>query len=125
MTSSGALRERHDAVVLAMGSRVHRDLAGPGASSQGIHFAMEYLYQRNRHVAREEGRPARETAPEQRIIAAGRRVAVVGGGDTGMDCISNALREGAANVEMLDVYPALPGPGRPASTRGRCRRSGR
>src|SRR3954452_14617945 len=110
------LRARHDAVVLAIGSRVHRDLAVPGRELAGVHFAMEYLYQRNRYVAREEGRPAPEPQAEERISAAGRRVVVVGGGDTGMDCISNALREGASDVLLLDVYPPLPSDGRPAST---------
>jgi glutamate synthase (NADPH/NADH) small chain len=110
------LRARHDAVVVAIGSRVHRDLDVPGRELAGVHFAMEYLYQRNRFVARQEGRDAPEPAPEQRISAAGRRVVVVGGGDTGMDCISNALREGASDVLLLDVYPPLPEDGRPAST---------
>jgi glutamate synthase (NADPH/NADH) small chain len=95
---------------------VHRDLPVPGRELQGVHFAMEYLYQRNRFVARQEGRPAPEPAPEERISAAGRRVVVVGGGDTGMDCISNALREGASDVLLLDVYPPLPGEGRPEGT---------
>ncbi|HYP49105.1 MAG TPA: glutamate synthase subunit beta [Thermoleophilaceae bacterium] len=107
------LRERHDALVMAIGSRVHRDLDVPGRELEGVHFAMEYLYGRNRHVAREEGRPARETPPELAISAAGKRVAVIGGGDTGMDCISNALREGAEDVLLLDVYPSLPADGRP------------
>jgi glutamate synthase (NADPH) small chain len=110
------LRERHDAVVVAIGSRVHRDLEVPGRELAGVHFAMEYLYQRNRFVARQEGRPAPEPAPDEAIVAAGKRVVVVGGGDTGMDCISNALREGAADVLMLDVYPPLPGDGRPPNT---------
>jgi glutamate synthase (NADPH/NADH) small chain len=111
--TAAELRERHDAVVVAIGSRVHRDLDVPGRELAGVHFAMEYLYQRNRFVAREEGRPAPEVAPGERISAAGRRVVVVGGGDTGMDCISNALREGAADVLLLDVYPPLTGDGRP------------
>jgi glutamate synthase (NADPH) small chain len=110
------LRERHDALVLAIGSRVHRDLEVPGRELAGVHFAMEYLYQRNRFVARQEGRFAPEPAPGERIVAAGKRVVVVGGGDTGMDCISNALREGAADVLLLDVYPPLPPDGRPQST---------
>jgi glutamate synthase (NADPH/NADH) small chain len=108
------LRERHDAVVVAIGSRVHRDLDVPGHDLDGVHFAMEYLYQRNRHVAREEGRYAPEA--DQPISAAGKRVVVVGGGDTGMDCISNALREQADDVLLLDVYPPLLGDGRPAGT---------
>jgi glutamate synthase (NADPH) small chain len=114
--SGAELRERHDAVVVAIGSRVHRDLDVPGRELGGVHFAMEYLYQRNRFVARSEGRSAPEPAPEERIVAAGKRVVVVGGGDTGMDCISNALREGAADVLLLDVYPPLVGDGRPLTT---------
>jgi glutamate synthase (NADPH/NADH) small chain len=108
------LRRRHDALVVSIGSRVHRDLEVPGRELSGVHFAMDYLYQRNRAVARQEGRPARE--PEEVITAAGKHVVVVGGGDTGMDCISNSLREGAAEVKMLDVYPELPPSGRPEHT---------
>jgi glutamate synthase (NADPH) small chain len=114
--SVAELRERHDAVVVATGSRVHRDLEVPGRELAGVHFAMDYLYQRNRFVARQEGRYAPEPPPGEEIVAAGKRVVVVGGGDTGMDCISNALREGAADVLMLDVYPPLPPGGRPAGT---------
>ena len=100
------VRARHDAVVIATGSRVHRDLGVPGEELEGVHVAMDYLYQRNRHVAALEGRPAR--AAENLIVARDKHVIVVGGGDTGMDCISNAIREGAADVKMLDVYPELP-----------------
>ncbi len=110
------LRRRHDAVVVAIGSRVHRDLETPGRELANVHFAMDYLYQRNRWVAESQGRPARATPPEATIRAEGRRVVVVGGGDTGMDCVSNALREGAESVLMLDVYPPLPAEGRMAST---------
>ena len=109
--STDELRARHDAVVVAIGSRVHRDLPVPGRELSGVHFAMEYLYQRNRFVA-----GAAQPAPGDRITAAGKRVVVVGGGDTGMDCISNALREEASDVLLLDVYPELLGDGRPAST---------
>jgi len=98
------LRARHDALVIAIGSRVSRDLNAPGRELDGIHLAMDYLYQRNRSVAAHEGRAAREVAPGEEISAAGKRVVVVGGGDTGMDCISNSRREGAASVMMLDVY---------------------
>jgi glutamate synthase (NADPH/NADH) small chain len=65
---------------------------------------MDYLYQRNRWVAALQGRPAKAVEPDEEISAAGKRVVVVGGGDTGMDCISNSHREGATSVVMLDVY---------------------
>jgi glutamate synthase (NADPH/NADH) small chain len=106
------LRAQYDALVVAIGSRVSRDLDAPGRELRGIHFAMDYLYQRNRWVAQQEGRRFRPVAPEAEITARGKRVIVVGGGDTGMDCISNSHREGARSVIMLDVYQALPENGR-------------
>ncbi|HEY2635982.1 MAG TPA: glutamate synthase subunit beta [Solirubrobacteraceae bacterium] len=102
------LAQEHDALVVSIGSRVSRDLDAPGRNLREIHFAMDYLYQRNRHVARLEGREARDVPAGKEIVAEGKRVVVVGGGDTGMDCISNSLREGALAVEMLDVYQELP-----------------
>jgi glutamate synthase (NADPH) small chain len=110
--SEEELRSEYDAVVLAIGSRVERDAEIPGRELEGVHFAMEYLYQRNRAVARMEGRAAPEPAAENVITAAGKRVVVIGGGDTGMDCVSNALREGAEDVLLLDVYPEVPPSGR-------------
>ena len=99
------LLERHDAVVLAIGSRVHRPLDVPGADLQGVRFAMDYLYARNRFVARGE-----DPADDPELTAAGKHVVVIGGGDTAMDCVGNANREGAASVTVLDTYPAPPGP---------------
>jgi glutamate synthase (NADPH/NADH) small chain len=106
------LTERHDAVIVSTGSRVSRDLDAPGRELRGVHFAMDYLYQRNRWVAQQQGRRFRPVEPGSEITAVGKRVIVVGGGDTGMDCISNAHREGARSVIMLDVYAALPDTGR-------------
>ncbi len=106
------LAAQHDAVVVAIGSRVERDFEAPGRELQGVHFAMDYLYQRNRWVARSEGRPSVDYAPEDVISAAGKHVVVIGGGDTGMDCISNANREGAVSATLLDVYPEVPSDGR-------------
>jgi glutamate synthase (NADPH/NADH) small chain len=107
------IAERHDALVVAIGSRVERSLEVPGADLDGVHYAMDYLYQRNRAVAREEGREAPD--PERVISAAGKRVVVIGGGDTGMDCLSSANRESAASVLMLDVYATVPEGGRYAN----------
>ena len=103
------LRAEYDAVVLAIGSRVPRDLPVPGRELDGIHFAMEYLYQRNRWVAGTEGR-APAFAPT--ITAAGRDVVVIGGGDTGADCVGNAVREGARSITQLELLPEPP-PSRP------------
>jgi glutamate synthase (NADPH/NADH) small chain len=102
------LQERFDAVVIAIGSRVSRDLEVPGRELNGIHAAMDYLYQRNRWVAAQQGRPARTPAAGAEISARGKKVIVIGGGDTGMDCISNSHRERARSVVVLDVYAQLP-----------------
>ena len=102
-------------VVIAIGSRVSRDIDVPGRELDGIHSAMDYLYQRNRWVAAQQGRPhARARARHARSPPRGKQVIVIGGGDTGMDCISNSHREGAASVVMLDVYAAAARRRRPA-----------
>jgi len=99
------LAARHDAVVLAVGSRVHRALDVPGADLDGVRFAMDYLYARNRWVARGD-----DPGDDPMLTAAGKHVVVIGGGDTAMDCVANALREAAASVTVLDTYPEPPGP---------------
>jgi glutamate synthase (NADPH/NADH) small chain len=111
---AGELRGQFDALVLATGSRAPRDLPVPGRELQGVHFAMEYLYQRNRFVARElgplpEGAPA---APAEVITAAGKHVVVIGGGDTGADCVGNAHREQAKSITQIELVGEPP-PSRP------------
>ncbi|HST56837.1 MAG TPA: glutamate synthase subunit beta [Solirubrobacteraceae bacterium] len=108
------LRERFDAIVLATGSRVPRNLPIPGRELDGVHFAMDYLYQRNRWAAREFG-PVPSTAQpllQHEITAAGKHVVVIGGGDTGADCVGNSLRQGALSITQLELLPEPP-PKRP------------
>jgi glutamate synthase (NADPH/NADH) small chain len=100
----GELRAGHDAVVLTIGALRERPLDVPGAELDGVHFAMEYLAGHNRLLARTGGRP--EADPDgASVTATGKRVAVIGGGDTAADCIATALRERAVDVRQLDRYP--------------------
>jgi glutamate synthase (NADPH/NADH) small chain len=107
------LRSQFDAVVLAIGSRVPRDLEVPGRELPGTHFAMEYLYARNRWAAATLG-PAPVVPPPavNPISAAGKAVVVIGGGDTGADCVGQSMREGARSVLQLELVPEPP-PSRP------------
>ncbi len=98
------LRERFDAVVLAVGATVSRDLPAPGRDLGGIHQAMEYLPQSNRASSGEE--------VEDQVTAAGKHVVIIGGGDTGADCLGTAHRQGAASVTQLEIM-AQPGTDRP------------
>lgn len=91
------LRKRYDAVVIAAGSTVSRDLPVPGRELNGIHFAMEYLPLSNKV---QEGDYV--TPP---ISAEGKHVVVIGGGDTGADCVGTAHRQGAASVTQLEIMP--------------------
>ncbi len=100
--SGRQLLEEFDAVVLAAGSEQPRDLAVPGRELQGIHFAMEFLPQQNRRVA---GDLLDEACS---ISAHGRRVVVIGGGDTGSDCIGTSIRQGASSVTQLELLPQPP-----------------
>jgi glutamate synthase (NADPH/NADH) small chain len=99
------LRERHDAVVVATGSRVPRDLPVPGRELDGVHFAMEYLYDRARCLAADRGEGP---APDAPITAAGKHVIVIGGGDTGADCVAHSHREGAASVTQIELLGEPP-----------------
>ncbi|MEA2314786.1 MAG: glutamate synthase small chain [Solirubrobacteraceae bacterium] len=108
--SAQELRAGFDAIVLATGSRVPRDLPVPGRELDGVHFAMDYLYQRNRWAAREFGPEPQAPQPilEREISAAGKDVIVIGGGDTGADCVGNALRERARSIVQLELLPEPP-----------------
>jgi glutamate synthase (NADPH/NADH) small chain len=92
----------HDAVVLAGGAERPRDLPIPGRDLAGIHFAMEFLPQQNRRVSNE---PQDGVAP---ILAAGKHVVVIGGGDTGSDCIGTSIRQGALSVTNFEIMPKPP-----------------
>jgi glutamate synthase (NADPH/NADH) small chain len=96
------LLHRFDAALLAVGAEQHRDLTIPGRGLKGIHFAMDYLVQQNRRVAGDRVDPAEE------ILAAGKRVVIIGGGDTGADCLGTAHRQKAASVHQLQIHPMPP-----------------
>jgi glutamate synthase (NADPH/NADH) small chain len=95
------LREQFDAIVLAVGSTIPRDLPVPGRELDGVHFAMDYLEMRNRWVGGEyeDGTP---------ITAAGKHVVIIGGGDTGADCLGNSHREKPLSVTQLELLPQPP-----------------
>jgi glutamate synthase (NADPH) small chain len=92
----------YDAVALAGGAEAPRDLAIPGRELDGIHFAMDFLPQQNRRVSVE---PLGEVKP---ILAKGKRVVVIGGGDTGSDCIGTSFRQGALSVTNFEIMPQPP-----------------
>jgi glutamate synthase (NADPH/NADH) small chain len=96
------LVEEFDAIVLAGGSEQPRDLPVPGRELAGIHFAMEFLTQQNRRVAGDT------MDPERSITAGDKHVVVIGGGDTGSDCIGTSIRQGAASVTQLEILPQPP-----------------
>ena len=101
--TAAELRSRYDAIVLAGGARVPRDLPLPGRELDGIHQAMEYLPLSNRAVAADPASPA-----DPAISARGRHVVIIGGGDTGADCLGTAHRQGAASVTQLEILPRPP-----------------
>jgi glutamate synthase (NADPH) small chain len=94
--------EGFDAVVLTGGAEASRDLPIPGRELGGIHFAMDYLPQQNRRIA---GEPPGDMPP---ISAARKHVVVIGGGDTGSDCIGTAIRQGALSVTNFEIMPKPP-----------------
>jgi len=99
---AGELIDRHDACVLAGGAEKSRDLPIPGRELAGIHFAMDFLPQQNRRLGDE---PPGDQPP---IRATGKHVVVIGGGDTGSDCIGTSIRQGALSVTQLEIMPQPP-----------------
>jgi len=94
------LRSQFDAILLAGGAENARDLKVPGRELKGIHFAMEYLPQQNRILAGDR--------VKKQILATGRRVVIIGGGDTGADCLGTVLRQKAASVHQFEIMAKPP-----------------
>ncbi len=99
VVSADQLKSEFDAVILAAGSEVPRDLPVPGRELGGIHFALELLVPQNKEVAGDDKNP---------ISATGKHVIVIGGGDTGSDCVGTSNRHGAASVTQFEVMPEPP-----------------
>ena len=104
-----SLRDDFDAVLLAAGAEQPRELDVPGRELRGVHRAMEFLTQQNRRLAGDA------IAPDQAIDARGKRVVIIGGGDTGSDCAGTCHRQGARSVQQFELMPQ-PGDGRAAAT---------
>jgi glutamate synthase (NADPH/NADH) small chain len=98
--SAEAIKEEFDAVVVAAGSTAPRDLPVPGRELKGVHFAMDFLPQQNRVVAGDE-------VPDQ-IKATGKNVVIIGGGDTGSDCLGTSNRQHAKSVNQFELLPQPP-----------------
>jgi len=95
----------YDALVLSGGAEAPRDLVAPGRELPGVHFAMDFLTQQNKRVA---GDPEHVAAPSGTISAKGKHVVVIGGGDTGSDCIGTSNRQGALTVTNVEIVPMPP-----------------
>ncbi|MCS7304368.1 MAG: glutamate synthase subunit beta [Thermoguttaceae bacterium] len=102
--SPSYLLKSFDAVCLCLGAREPRRLQVPGAELQGVHLAMDFLSQQNRRVAGDR----LPEDPDQIISAQGKHVVVIGGGDTGSDCVGTAIRQGAISVTQIEILPKPP-----------------
>jgi len=100
--STADILEDFDAMVLTGGSETPRNLEVPGRDLDGIHYAMDFLAQQNRRIAGED------VTDNRTILAGGKHVVVIGGGDTGSDCVGTSIRQGAASVTQLEVMPKPP-----------------
>src|SRR2546421_6840546 len=99
------LLAEYDALALTGGAELPRDLEVSGRELAGIHFAMDFLPQQNKRVA---GDPEPVAAPCGTITAKGKHVVVIGGGDTGSDCIGTSTRQGARSITQLEILPKPP-----------------
>jgi glutamate synthase (NADPH/NADH) small chain len=99
------LLDDYEILVLAGGAELPRDLDVPGRELDGVHFAMDFLTQQNKRVAGDDEKTA---APQGTITAKDKHVVVIGGGDTGSDCIGTSNRHGAASVTQLEILPEPP-----------------
>ncbi|MBI5814455.1 MAG: glutamate synthase subunit beta [Nitrospinae bacterium] len=97
-----AIQQGSDAIVLACGSTIPRDLPIPGRDAKGVHFAMDFLTQNNKRVAGDK------IAHKDEITVKGKHVVVIGGGDTGSDCVGTSIRQGAASVTQIELLPKPP-----------------
>ena len=97
------LRRKFDAILLAGGAEQPRDLAVPGRDLKGIHFAMDFLRQQNRRCAGDR------VDSKEEILATGRRVVILGGGDTGADCLGTSHRQRALSAHQIEILPVPPG----------------
>lgn len=107
--SADDLLNDYDAVCIAIGSGVPRDLKVEGREAKGVHFALELLQQQNRVIA------GAEFDADKRITAKGKNVLVIGGGDTGSDCVGTSIRQGAVSVTQIEIMPKPPVGDNPAT----------
>lgn len=96
------LKKNFDAICLAGGSTKPRDLEVPGRELDGVHFAMEFLSQQNKRTGGET------ISPDSEILANGKKVVVLGGGDTGSDCVGTSVRQGATSIDQFELLPEPP-----------------
>jgi len=102
------LRLKYDALLIATGAEHPRDLSVPGRNLKGIHFAMDFLPQQNKRVAGDTGVAIDPTRPAEPILATDKRVVIIGGGDTGADCLGTSHRQKAASITQLEIMPEPP-----------------
>ena len=102
------LRRNYEAILLAGGAEQSRDLKIPGRELKGIHFAMDFLPQQNKRVAGDSGIAADPTRLAEPILATGRKVVIIGGGDTGADCLGTCHRQKAASILQFEIMPKPP-----------------